>query len=357
MSLVRRSVLVLVVGVACACGSTNDSTPRSTTTRSALVSQAQLYLGAGSALAATAPTSTTPAFADSDKLRFENENPWVDIGAWSAPAALARGALTTLGASVWLGVDKPNDGDDGTFDVRIEIGKNGVTIASAERLCVGGLSDDPALAAQIELPIPVPVTSFDGSADVLSVHVAGRIGTDGAGALCADHRRNTHALRLYYDAVDRASALTATFFTPPSGPRWVVVSCSLQATFPNALATFIDSEGNRYILPNLPLAAPPAGSMVFGTLPPPNATLSTSDLVALLAAADQLDHSTAGYTTTVGPMHHLMTRIGTLRSAGAPGPSVLVESWTDGSAFGQSTFTTSNDPAAAVLERYACFPD
>ena len=50
--------------------------------------------------------------------------------------------------------------------------------------------------------------SFNGTSDQLSVRIFTRIGTNGAGGFCGGHN-NATGLRMYFDALDRASKLDA----------------------------------------------------------------------------------------------------------------------------------------------------
>ena len=65
-------------------------------------------------------------------MNFSGGNPWKDIGVWSATPSQTSGTLNTLSAlRVWLGLK--NSDDQGTrFDLRAEIYKNGVLVASGE---------------------------------------------------------------------------------------------------------------------------------------------------------------------------------------------------------------------------------
>jgi len=158
------------------------------------------------------------------------------------------------------------------------------------------------------------------------------------------------------DAAADADADADTDAAPPdAGLRWVVVSCSLIAPAPNANAQWIASDGKRYRINGI-FGPPKAGAILGSGGPAPIGTLSDADLAELLAAAETLDTSAAGTTTTTGPPRHMSTRNGKLHSAGvAANPEILVHSLVDGLEAGARTEITHNDPAAAVIRRWGCF--
>lgn len=84
----------------------------------------------------TNPTATTAKFKDSPGVNFKNGNPWRDIATWSDAPSLSTATLTTLSTlHVWLGLK--NSDDQGTsFDLRAEILKNGMLVASGETQCI-----------------------------------------------------------------------------------------------------------------------------------------------------------------------------------------------------------------------------
>lgn len=172
---------------------------------------AVLYLhavGASLTLDSTAPTAATAQFRDSPSLKFAGGNPWKQIGTWNqAPAGSPR-ELAALGdLHVWLGLK--NSDDQGTrFDVRAEVLKNGVPIASGEIYCVTGVTRNPAKGLEIAVPFG-PIEAELGAEDVLSLRVLARVGTDGAGAFCGGHS-NAVGLRLYFDSVTRRARFDTT---------------------------------------------------------------------------------------------------------------------------------------------------
>jgi hypothetical protein len=211
-----RAAVGLVVAlssfVACAPDSSEETREPETSigvTRSAVTVEGQTFLhAAGGALSmdSTVPVATTAAIKDSAAVKLTGGNPWVEVGTWAAVPSYSSGVLTSVGdAHLWLGLK--NSDDIGTrFDVRAEIYKNGMLLASGETLCVQGITRNPDLAKDVTVALgPFSATVFDPTTDVLSFKVVTRIGTDGAGASCGGHGSAT-GLRSYFDAVSRPAA-------------------------------------------------------------------------------------------------------------------------------------------------------
>lgn len=160
-----------------------------------------------------APTATTAKYKDSASVKFSGGNPWTPIGTWTAQPALTPGAVTTLSdLQVWLGLK--NSDDQGTqFDLRAEVFKNGNAAASGETRCITSITRNPNLAKEVAVAFDSfsPV-DFNGTMDVLSVHILTRIGTNPDGTKCAGpggSHGSAVGLRLYFDAVSRPSGLGA----------------------------------------------------------------------------------------------------------------------------------------------------
>jgi hypothetical protein len=123
--------------------------------------------------------------------------------------------ITALGpVGAWVGLK--NSDDQGTqFDVRAEVYLNSVLVATGQTLCVTGITRNAANAMNVAVPIgAVTPTSFN-SGDVLSVRLRTRIGTNPDGSKCAGHS-NAVGLRVYYDAVSRASHMGDTITRVPA---------------------------------------------------------------------------------------------------------------------------------------------
>src|SRR4030095_12256617 len=120
------------------------------------------------------------------------------------PAASATRTIEDLGNTrVWLGLK--NSDDQGTrFDLRTELLRNGVPIASGETYCIQSLTTNPANAREVFVPFGAAGNATISPTDTLSVRISARIGTDGNGAFCGGHA-NAVGVRLYFDAKSRPS--------------------------------------------------------------------------------------------------------------------------------------------------------
>jgi hypothetical protein len=216
--MVRSKAIVLsfvVSSVALACGESSGDPPSGVvSTPLKTFNRAYLHRKGGDlSLDSTAPNSPAAAKSDSGKLEIAGGNRWVDLGTWTATPALSSGIVTVDGADVWVGL---KDGhDEGTnFDIRAEVRKNGTTIASSETLCIRDLTKKRETELFLSLAaLPLP---FDGSSDVLSLTIATRMGTDGAGASCGGPTRSG-GLRMYFDGADERSSVGMFIATGCSG--------------------------------------------------------------------------------------------------------------------------------------------
>ena len=161
------------------------------------------------------------------------------------------------------------------------------------------------------------------------------------------------------DALDDADALDAAddgaTDASDAGVPWVITSCSIQEAAGLPRSSWVTSDGKWYMALGMG-CAPPAGGPWSAPYPSPISTLTPDALAVLIAAAQAVDSSTAGYTTTVGPPYHNTTRVGTYRSAGAPKhPETLVDSWRDGRFIGTRTVISANEPETAKVRAYRCF--
>ena len=105
--------------------------------------------GGGPVLLPGAPVAATAAFKDSPAL---NRTTLREIGTWSAaPAATAVRLAALADLRVWLGLK--NSDDQGTyFDVRAELLKNGMVIASGEVKAIQGVTRNPDKAKEVVVP-------------------------------------------------------------------------------------------------------------------------------------------------------------------------------------------------------------
>jgi gamma-glutamyltranspeptidase/glutathione hydrolase len=153
----------------------------------------------------TAPTAPTAKYKDSASVKFSGGNPWVPIGTWAAGPRLTLGIVSGLSdLHAWLGLK--NSDDQGTqFDLRAEVYKNDLLVASGVTRCITNITRNPAMAKEAAVPFnPFPPVQFNGTTDGLSLKVLTRIGTNADETKCAGHA-NAVGLRLYFDTVGTPS--------------------------------------------------------------------------------------------------------------------------------------------------------
>jgi hypothetical protein len=134
--------------------------------------------------------------------------------AFTLPSAAPM--LTAAGpARGWLGLVTSDD--QGTrFDLRAEVYRNDGLVTTGLTRCITGVTRSPSLAleALVNLAVFGPVTLASG--DILSLKLSARIGTKPDDTKCGGHN-NAVGLRVYYDAVTRASRVEAGL--SPDPPR------------------------------------------------------------------------------------------------------------------------------------------
>jgi hypothetical protein len=142
------------------------------------------------------------------------------------PAPPTGRQLSFLGLGrMWIGLK--NSDDQGTrFDVRTEVYKNNVLVASGLTRCIVGVTRNPsrALEATISFDAFSPVTFNFG--DVLSLRILTRIGTNANDTKCPGHA-NAVGLRLYYDGSQRQSLFTAELSPDPPSDFFLHTSNSV----------------------------------------------------------------------------------------------------------------------------------
>ncbi|HKQ78922.1 MAG TPA: SBBP repeat-containing protein [Blastocatellia bacterium] len=156
------------------------------------------------------PTGATAKFKDSAAINFNGGNPWKEVGVWTTAAPLPSWTLTALSdLRVWLGL-KNSDDQGANFDLRVEVAKNGELVAAGETYCIQGVTRNPSLAKEVIVSFaPFSPVTLSGAAGELSLKISTRIGSNGTGGFCGGHS-NATGLRLYFDAVSRASKFNAT---------------------------------------------------------------------------------------------------------------------------------------------------
>jgi len=168
------------------------------------------FLHGGASLDNDSPTAVTAKYKDSPSIKFGGGNPWKEIGIWTGSASLTDGRLEALsGLDVWLGLK--NSDDQGTnFDLRAEVYKDGVLVASGEAYLIKGVTRNPDKAMKVTVSFgSFSPVDFDGISDTLSLKILTRIGTDGNGNFGGGHS-SAVGLRLYFDAVSRPAMLAAS---------------------------------------------------------------------------------------------------------------------------------------------------
>jgi hypothetical protein len=159
------------------------------------------------------PTAATAKYKDSASVHFSGGNPWVTIGTWAAEPALTAGFLPTMsGLHAWVGLK--NSDDIGTkFDLRAELSKNGILVASGGARCLTGITVNPALAKEVTVLLdPFPSVEFNGTTDTLNLKLLTRIGTNPDDTKCTGpggSHNSAAGLRMYFDGVSNSSQFGA----------------------------------------------------------------------------------------------------------------------------------------------------
>jgi len=160
-----------------------------------------------------APTAATAKYQDSASVHFAGGNPWVTIGTWAVQPVLTAGLLPTSSAlHAWVGLK--NSDDIGTkFDLRAELSKNGILVASGAARCLTGITRNAALAKEVTVLFdPFPSVEFNGTTDTLSLKLLTRIGTNPDDTKCTGpggSHNNAAGLRIYFDGVSNSSQFGA----------------------------------------------------------------------------------------------------------------------------------------------------
>jgi hypothetical protein len=131
-------------------------------------------------------------------------------------ASPAPPILTRLGpAKLWVGLkDRADLG--AAFDLRVELAKNGRTIASGLTRCIRGLVGDPDRAQKVRVPFDAFLPEPVGPGDVLALRILTRMGTDDDDTPCAAWGAiHAAGLRLYHDSAERRSRFAARIAPDP----------------------------------------------------------------------------------------------------------------------------------------------
>jgi hypothetical protein len=179
-----------------------------------------LRTSGGPALLPGAPMAATPAFKDSPAI---NRTVFQEIGTWlAAPAATAVHLAALADLRVWLGLK--NSDDQGTyFDVRADLLKGGVVIASGEVKGIQGVTRNPDKAKEVAVPLGPISDGQIAAGDVLALRLLAKVADSGG-------HGNAVGLRLYYDGVSRPSRFGATLAA--AGPQIAFTAPAPGATVP-----------------------------------------------------------------------------------------------------------------------------
>jgi hypothetical protein len=138
--------------------------------------------------------------------------------------------LAALGpVKVWLGLK--NSDDQGTyFDLKVELLKNGVIIATGQTIDIRGITRNPNLAKEVTVTFGSISDDRLISGDILSLRIWTKVTASGG-------HSNAVGLRLYYDAVSRASRFGAEIAPDPMSDY------------------FLHSDATSYLMDNMPPTA------------------------------------------------------------------------------------------------------
>jgi prenyltransferase beta subunit len=155
-------------------------------------------------------------------------------------------------AQLWIGLK--NSDDQGTqFDLRAELYVNGVLSAAGETLCITGVTRNPALAKEIAVPVNSAANVTYTAGNILTVKLLTRIGTTATGLKCpgpGGSHSNAVGLRLYYDAPDRSSRISAAIGNEPLQDYYfhaVNGNLFIDSLLPTGAAKYQDSTGINFL--------------------------------------------------------------------------------------------------------------
>jgi hypothetical protein len=208
---------------------------------------------------------------------------------------------------VWVGVKAPDD-EEATYDLQAVISRNAADLASGQALCISGLSRDAASARRVSIPLSSLAHAASGP---VSLKLSVRIGTDSSGGRCANGRPTPAAasgLRIYFDSLDRASAVNAAPATPVNAAPVVDAGSNQTITLPAAatLGGSVKDDGlpARGSLTSTWSKTSGPGTVTFANpaTPATTATFSQAGQYALrLTASDTEKTAYAEVTITVNP--------------------------------------------------------
>lgn len=132
--------------------------------------------GSQNLLDSTVPTAKAAKSKDSPSI---NRTAFKEISTWAATKADAAVKLTALSdLHVWLGLK--NSDDQGTnFDLRAELLKNGVVIATGETKDIRGVTSNPTKAKEVTVSFGVISDMAIAANDVLSLRISAKVTAQG----------------------------------------------------------------------------------------------------------------------------------------------------------------------------------
>jgi hypothetical protein len=168
-------------------------------------------------LTQTAPTAGPGRVSCADSFGLGARGHVVTVADFQVASGVDFGdtSLVTAPGDVrlWLGL-KNGDDQGARFDVKVELLKNGVPVASGLSRCIAGLTRNPTLATPTVIPFDVVRSAFFTRTDVAALKVSTRIGTNPNDGKCTgpgSSHASARGLRLYYDAANRPSHVDVGF--------------------------------------------------------------------------------------------------------------------------------------------------
>lgn len=143
----------------------------------------------------TIPTSLVAKCRDSAAV---NRLTYQEIGTWTRTVGQASTVTGFTDLHAWIGLK--NSDDTGTyFDLRAELSKNGVVVASGETKTIQGVVRNPLQAKRVRVAFGAIATQQLVPGDVLSLKILTKVADSGG-------HNNAVGLRLYYDAIPIGSS-------------------------------------------------------------------------------------------------------------------------------------------------------
>ena len=145
-----------------------------------------------------APTGIVARYKDSPSV---NRTAFKEIGTWTyvVPSGMTLQIYPLTALCVWVGLQNSDD-QRTCFDLRAELLKGGTRIASGETRNIQGVTHNPDLAKEVVVAFGTISDRYLTSGDVVSLRILTKVTATGG-------HSSAVGLRLYYDAVSRASKL------------------------------------------------------------------------------------------------------------------------------------------------------